>query len=566
MYENQADMISETALALHPAGQSRVPVPENEERRLEALKALEILGQPLEAEFTDLTTLAAHICETPIALITLIDENYQWFGAKVGVGELCGTAREVAFCAHTILRNQLFVVHDALADQRFAHNPLVTAPPHIRFYAGMPLVDPDGNALGTLCVIDREPRRLTPKQELTLRVLTRHVQALLELRRSNQIRRRAEVDLKLAYERLDRRVIERTQQLQSARDRLELATGASKIGLWEWNVPANQLLHSPEAAAQVGCTQPEMPQSWDGWKPRIHPADLAAADKLYADYIENPTRDFECEVRVRHVDGSYRWLLTRARMFFDKDGEPERMLGSSIDITERRDMEERLRDSREQLRALASHLRTAREDETGRIARELHDELGSALTGLRFDVEWIHRQLGRLEPNCDVDSIRERVRLVSEMIVKTMGSVRNVCRDLRPAVLDELGIGPALDWLASETEAHSGIACRVERPEPVEIDPVRSLALFRVTQELLTNIARHSGAKSARVILRWAAGAWDLEISDDGCGLPRDALRRRDRFGLVGLRERVLAAGGHVNFQVPTSGGTCVTVRFPGNP
>src|ERR1043165_2472434 len=103
-------MISEPALALHPAGQSRVPRPENEERRLEALKALEILGQPLEAEFTELTTLAAYICETPIALITLIDENYQWFGAKVGVEDLCGTPRDVAFCSFAIVQPDLFVV------------------------------------------------------------------------------------------------------------------------------------------------------------------------------------------------------------------------------------------------------------------------------------------------------------------------------------------------------------------------------------------------------------------------------------------------------------------------
>jgi two-component system sensor histidine kinase UhpB len=558
-------MTLDTALAPQPAGQSRMPRPENEERRLEALKALQILGEPLEAEFTELTKLAGHICETPIALITLIDENYQWFGAKVGVGELCGTAREVAFCAHTIMRNQLFTVQDALVDQRFAHNPLVTAPPHIRFYAGMPLVDPDGNALGTICVIDHKPRALSEQQELTLKVLAQHVQALLALRRSNQIRRRAEVDLKQAYERLDRRVVERTQELQSANERLELATSAAKIGSWEWDVNANRLRHSPQAAAQIGCTQRDMPLTGDGWKPRIHPDDLAAADQLYADYIANPKSDFECEVRVRHADGAYRWLLTRARMFF-KDGEPDRMLGCSIDITDRRAMEESLRDSREQLRALAEHLRTAREEETGRIARELHDELGSALTGLRFDVEWIDRQLGRLDPNCEVDAVRARVRSVSEMIEKTIGSVRNVCRDLRPAVLDELGIGPALDWLASETEARSGIVCRVERPEAVELEPARALALFRIMQDLLTNVARHSGAKNARVILQRAAGACDLEVCDDGRGLPPDALTRRDRFGLVGLRERVLAAGGRVDFSRPSGGGTCVKVRFPGNP
>jgi GAF domain-containing protein len=159
--------------------------PENEKKRLKVLWQYDVLDTVPEAVFDDLTELAANICEAPIALISLVDEKRQWFKSKVGT-TVNETTRDVSFCAHAIQQSDLFIIPDATRDERFARNPLVTSDPKIRFYAGAPLITPDGYALGTLCVIDKVPRELRTEQKQALRILARHVISQLELRRRTQ--------------------------------------------------------------------------------------------------------------------------------------------------------------------------------------------------------------------------------------------------------------------------------------------------------------------------------------------------------------------------------------------
>ena len=161
------------------------PIPQNEAARLAALREFQILDTEAEEEFDDIVELASQLCEVPISLVTFVDEKRQWFKAKRGL-EISETHREVAFCSHAIHQKDLMVVPDAFNDERFRDNPLVTNEPNIRFYAGMPLVTDDGLALGTLCVIDRKPRTLTPQQILALRVLAKNVVALLKLRETKK--------------------------------------------------------------------------------------------------------------------------------------------------------------------------------------------------------------------------------------------------------------------------------------------------------------------------------------------------------------------------------------------
>ena len=214
-------------------------LPETEAARLQILRDYNILDTPSEAEFDDFTLLASQICGTPIALISLIDEERQWFKSRVGL-DVPETCRDVAFCAHALHHTEVFVVPDACKDTRFCDNPLVTGEPFVRFYAGAPLLTAGGHALGTLCVIDHEPRTLSPAQQKALQALARQVIARLELRRGIAERARAEQKLRES-EALKAAI------LNSALDSIITINAEGRVV--EWNAAAAETFDYPSALA-----------------------------------------------------------------------------------------------------------------------------------------------------------------------------------------------------------------------------------------------------------------------------------------------------------------------------
>jgi len=230
-------------------------------------------------------------------------------------------------------------------------------------------------------------------------------------------------------------------------------------------------------------------------------------------------------------------------------------------IKERVTAEEHLRASQQSLRALASHLQSVREEEWTRIAREIHDQLAQALTGLKMDLAWITNRLPE-----GSKALREKAHSMSGLIDSTMESVREIMSQLRPEMLDRLGLAAAIAWQAGEFQRRSGIRCNVALPaKDLRLDRDRSTAMFRIFQELLTNVARHAGATRIDVAIRSDSNELLLTVEDNGRGIDAEVAHSPKSLGLMGVRERVLPFGGRVDITGVRGEGTRVTVALPRN-
>lgn len=234
------------------------------------------------------------------------------------------------------------------------------------------------------------------------------------------------------------------------------------------------------------------------------------------------------------------------------------------DITERRRTDEELNRSRDQFRSLAAHLQTVREDERSRIAREVHDQLGQALTGLRMDAAWLDKRAQELRDEPARAALMEKLAAMRALIDETVQIVRRIASELRPGVLDDLGLPAALEWQAREWQERSGVVCAVSaEPDVPPLSREATTALFRIFQETLTNVARHAGATRVAARLAGEPGAVRLEIRDDGRGITDEDQRRTRSLGLVGMRERATMLGGTFHIAGAAGAGTTVTVRLP---
>jgi signal transduction histidine kinase len=229
------------------------------------------------------------------------------------------------------------------------------------------------------------------------------------------------------------------------------------------------------------------------------------------------------------------------------------------EVAERRQIEEQLRESEENLRALATHLQSVREEEQTRIAREIHDELGQALTGLKMDLTWLLNRLPEAQK-----PLVNKAKSMFHLIDNTIHSVRRIATGLRPEVLDEVGLTAAIGWQAREFQRRTGIRCNVNLPmNGVEVDRDRSTAVFRIFQEVLTNVARHANATRVDVSLKAETAGLLLDVQDNGKGIVDEDMRNTKSLGLLGMRERASIFRGQVNITGARGKGTRVSVSIP---
>jgi len=225
-----------------------------------------------------------------------------------------------------------------------------------------------------------------------------------------------------------------------------------------------------------------------------------------------------------------------------------------------REAQQEIRESREQLRRLASHLESVREEERARLAREIHDELGGILTALKMDISWMQRQLG------DAPALEEKLTTMTGLTDSAIRTMRRIITDLRPSVLDDLGLIPAIEWQLSEFRKHSGLEMDLDvaaQSDMPALSPAHAVAVFRIFQESLTNIARHAGARTVRVAVGQTPEAFVLTVDDDGRGMTEQTPAGRSSYGILGMRERARHLGGELSIAPREGGGTRVRLTLP---
>lgn len=285
-------------------------------------------------------------------------------------------------------------------------------------------------------------------------------------------------------------------------------------------------------------------------------------------YIDSDRQVMESGQRMRYeekrqgYDGKLRWFDTIKTPVRNAQGQTIGTTGISRDITDRKQAEQALLESRSQLRELSAYLQSVREEERTRIARELHDELGQSLTAIRLGLDVVINR-----PDMEAGSARQHLEKLQQLAASTIESVQRIAADLRPPILDELGLPAAIEWLVDTFAERSGIVCELHSPTDLPLDfPVRErevcTAIFRILQEALTNVGRHSRATRVTISLQAQPGELHLHIADNGCGI--DAGVSRDgSLGLMGMRERALMLGGTLQIQSGPGEGTRIDVILP---
>jgi len=511
--------------------------------RLATLTRTGLLDSTPQDVFDRLTRAAAHAVLAPIAIVSLVDETRLVFAGAHGLPEPWASVHQAplthSLTDRVVEANAPVVINDVRDASRLTRNKSLQ-PLGIVAYAGMPLTTSTGQVLGAFCAIDHQPREWTDEELGRLRdfaaLALREIEWRLEATDRAPVERstsHAEEEFRNLAESMSAAILitdgSRFRYVNSAMERV---TGYSRSELLAMDVTGivhaefRALIQSRIRARQRG-------------------------ERLSSSF----------EVKIVTKDGREGWAnVSVATLQFE--GRPL-IVASAFDVTERKSVEEQLEHSRIQLRSLLRRLEEVREEERRRISREIHDELGQTLTGLKFELSWLARH-APVDPAKHAAVVAEKARSMIKQVDATMLTVRALAADLRPAVLDELGLLPAIEWQLEILRSRTGIAWRfASNVEEIHLETKHVVILFRILQEALTNIARHAEATTVDVSVREENGTLSLEVIDNGRGIQPQELADPYSLGLVGMRERALQIGGIVTVAPGAKRGTTVSVEVP---
>jgi PAS domain S-box-containing protein len=350
------------------------------------------------------------------------------------------------------------------------------------------------------------------------------------------------------------------EELKRSEEVLNLAQSMGKIGSWEMNLATRELKWSQELYRIFELEGTPDDELYEASRKKFHPEDLQKLDQAFRNAVETG-KGSSYQHRIITKNGSLKHILGIGETILNEKGEVTIIKGTGQDITEMVKAEEKLQHSYEQIKELVTHLHNIREQERTNMAREIHDELGQQLTGLKMYISSLNKKINTEDP-----SIKEKFIAAMELIEHTIKSVRKISMELRPSMLDDLGLLAALEWQSSEFEKRFGIRTEfINLTENREIPPRLNTGLFRIFQESLTNVARHAEAKKIVSSLKFEQNKLILTITDDGKGFTVRNIETKKTLGLFGMKERTLEMGGMYQIKSSPGKGTTVSVMIPLN-
>lgn len=350
------------------------------------------------------------------------------------------------------------------------------------------------------------------------------------------------------------------EALKESEEKLKLSMKSASEGMWEWDFTTGQAYFDDVCLQMLGYNPGEIQKKSEWWWTQWHPDDVAPTKKAVKDYLEGRAKKYSVEFRVRNKSGKYVWIFSNGIVLRkDKNNKPWYMIGIHQNITERKKTEEEVLKSRGELRKLTSHLQTVREEERTSISRELHDDLAQNLAILKINMHMLGKDVPK-DQKPILDGLESMMKLTDHMA----DSVGELMEELRPPLLDELGLLGAIKWYQRKMEEYTEIKCEFHiEPERVDMSDDHNLAVFRILQESLTNVRRHSEATRAKVNLREKDGKLELIVKDNGIGITDEQVGEPKAFGIIGMEERVRHLGGELKIKGVAGKGTTVTVRIP---